>query len=67
MPLLEVIHASKKPATLDQKRALVKDLITIFRDVLGTPEGRLRVFFVPLGADDSIAGLLASDETDDQT
>lgn len=61
MPILEVVHAAQEPATLEQKQAFVRSTVEIFRDVLGTPDGRLRVFFYQLGLQDSIAGLLQSD------
>ena len=59
MPLLEVLHAAQEPASQEQKRAFARSAVEVFRDVLGTPDGRLRVVFYPLGWDDSIEGLLA--------
>lgn len=65
MPIIEVVHASKEPATVEQKQEFVRSTVEIFRDVLGTPDGRLRVFFYQLGWEDCIAGLLeSSDEPD---
>jgi phenylpyruvate tautomerase PptA (4-oxalocrotonate tautomerase family) len=61
MPILEVVHAAKEPVTTEQKRAFARSAVEIFRDVLGTPDGRLRVFFYPLEWEDSIAGLLEGD------
>jgi hypothetical protein len=58
MPLLEVIHATAQPASVEQKRALTREVVEIFRAVLGTPDGRLRVFFYTLDVEDSIVGLL---------
>ena len=65
MPILEVIQAAKEPATTEQKRAFARSALEIFRDVLGTPEGRLRVFFYPLEWEDSLAGLLESEPEED--
>jgi Tautomerase-like len=61
MPILEVVHAAKEPATTEQKRSFARSAVEIFRDVLGTPDGRLRVFFYPLGWEDNLAGLLEGD------
>ncbi len=61
MPILEVVHAAKEPASVEQKRAFARSAVEVFRDVLGTPDGKLRVFFYPLGWGDSIAGLLESE------
>jgi phenylpyruvate tautomerase PptA (4-oxalocrotonate tautomerase family) len=66
MPLLEVIHSSQEPATLEQKQAFVRSAVEIFRDVLGTPDGRLKVFFNQLDWEDGIEGLLGSEENDEQ-
>jgi phenylpyruvate tautomerase PptA (4-oxalocrotonate tautomerase family) len=61
MPILEVVHAAKEPATTEQKQAFVRSAVEIFRDVLGTPDGRLRVFFYSLDWEDCVAGLLEGD------
>jgi hypothetical protein len=66
MPLLEVLHSSQEPATLEQKRAFARSAVEIFRDVLGTPDGRLKVFFQQLAWEDGIEGLLVSEGDDDQ-
>jgi hypothetical protein len=65
MPVMEVIHAAEEPATTDQKRAFVRSAVEIFRDVLGTPDGKLRVFFYQLDALDGIDGLLKSGDDED--
>ena len=64
MPMLEVIRASEEPLTKEQKLAFVQDAIEIFRDVLDTPNGRLRLFFSNIEWEDSIVGLLEDDDTD---
>jgi hypothetical protein len=56
--MLEAIHATHKPATVEQKRAFTREAVQIFHDVLGTPDGKLRIFFYALDLEDSIAGLL---------
>jgi hypothetical protein len=65
MPVMEVIHAAKEKADTAQKRAFVRSAVEIFRDVLGTPDGKLRVFFYQLDYEDGIEGLLNSDEDED--
>ena len=65
MPLVEVIHAAKEPATSAQKRALAEDFVEIFKDVLGTSDGRLRVFFYPVNWEDSLDGMLEVEGDDD--
>jgi hypothetical protein len=65
MPILEVIQSAAEPATTEQKRAFARSALEIFRDVLGTPEGRLRVFFYPLAWEDNLAGLLESEPEED--
>jgi len=62
--MLEVIRASEEPLTKEQKLAFVQDAIEIFRDVLDTPNGRLRLFFSNIEWEDSIVGLLEDDDTD---
>lgn len=58
MPLLEILYASQEPASTEHKRVFARSAVEIFRDVLGTPDGRLRVVFYPLGWEDSLEGLL---------
>ena len=65
MPLLEVLHAAEEPATVGQKQAFARSAVEIFRDVLGTPDGRLKMFFHQLGWEDGIEGLLAHQTGDD--
>ena len=65
MPMMEVIHAAKQPATREQKRAFTQEVVEIFREVLETPDGRLRVFFHQLEWEDGIAGLLEDDSEPD--
>ena len=67
MPIVEVVHAAQQPATVGQKQAFVRSAIEIFRDVLGTPDGRLRIFYQHVAWDDCITGLLEhGDETDEE-
>jgi hypothetical protein len=64
MPILEVIHSTPEPVSVEQKQAFARAAVEIFRDVLGTPDGRLKVFFYQLGWEDCIAGLLDGDSKD---
>ena len=57
MPLLEIIIARAEPLVLQQKRAFAREAVEIFRTVLGTPPGRLRLAFYELRPEDSL-GLL---------
>lgn len=53
MPLLEVMHASQRRMTRDRKRAFIQETTAIFREVLGTPPGRLRVVIHNLEPEDT--------------
>jgi hypothetical protein len=44
--MLEVLRAADKPLTAAQKRAFAREATRIFREILGTPPGRLRLFFI---------------------
>uniref|UniRef100_A0A7C5VVP6 4-oxalocrotonate tautomerase n=1 Tax=Thermomicrobium roseum TaxID=500 RepID=A0A7C5VVP6_THERO len=57
MPMLEIIVARAEPLKLEQKRAFAREAVEIFRTVLGTPPGRLRLAFYELRPEDSL-GLL---------
>lgn len=57
MPMLEIIVARAEPLKLEQKRAFAREAVEIFRRVLGTPPGRLRLAFYELRPEDSL-GLL---------
>ncbi|RAQ98424.1 tautomerase family protein [Thermogemmatispora tikiterensis] len=46
MPMLEVLRAADRPLTAAQKRAFAREATRIFHQVLGTPPGRLRLFFL---------------------
>lgn len=61
MPILEVIHAAPEPAAVGQKQAFVHEAVEIFREVLDTPDGRLRILFYSLGSRDSLSGLIEQD------
>ena len=63
MPVIEVIHAAEEPATRDQKDQFMREATQVFREVLDTPDGRLRIFFYSLDDTDSNAGLLAENAT----
>jgi hypothetical protein len=59
--MLEVLLAQEEPVSSAQKRAFAQDTVEIFRDVLGTPDGRLRLFFNIIAWEDSIPALLETD------
>ena len=61
MPMLEVLLASEEPVSSAQKGAFARDAVEIFRDVLGTPDGRLRLFFNIVAWQDAIPALLDAD------
>ena len=58
MPMLEVVAMREEPLSLEAKRAFARAAVEIFREVLGTPPGRLQLAFFHLRPDDSL-GLLA--------
>lgn len=51
MPMLEVLRADDRPLSADQKRAFAREATRIFHEVLGTPPGRLRLFFLETAPD----------------
>jgi len=57
MPLLEVVYAREEPLPVEQRRAFAREAVEIFREVLGTPPGRLRLAFYHLEPEESL-GLL---------
>lgn len=67
MPFVEVIHASQEAPSKAQKQAFAREVVAIFRDVLGTPDGRLLLTFYNLDEEDSLAGLLKDDPPLDET
>ncbi len=55
MPLLEVIYARAEPLPVERRRAFVREAEEIFRAVLGTPPGRLRLAFYSLEPEESLS------------
>jgi phenylpyruvate tautomerase PptA (4-oxalocrotonate tautomerase family) len=55
MPMLEVVIARKEPLPLETKRAFAREAVEIFREVLGTQPGRLRLAFYELRSEDTLA------------
>ncbi|WP_112425835.1 hypothetical protein [Thermogemmatispora tikiterensis] len=49
--MLEVLYAGQKALSAEQRRAFADAAETIFQQVLGTPRGRLRLFFFDLSAE----------------
>lgn len=63
MPMLEVIHAAETPTAREQKRAFAQQVVALFKDVLGTPDGRLRLFFYDVDRGNCLPGLLEDEHT----
>ncbi|MFN3337055.1 MAG: tautomerase family protein [Thermomicrobium sp.] len=61
MPMLEIVVARKEPLAIEHKRAFAQEAVEIFRTVLGTPPGRLRLAVYELRPEDSL-GLLEEDD-----
>jgi len=58
MPMLEVLYQRREPLLPEAKQGFARAAVEIFREVLGTPPGRLQLAFFHLRPDDSL-GLLA--------
>ena len=54
MPLVEVLYARPEPFDRERKQAFARAAVGIFRDVVGTPPGRLRLAFQHLQPDDTL-------------
>lgn len=57
MPILEVVYAREDPLPRSKRRAFALEAVEIFREVLGTPPGRLQLVFYHLRLDDTLDGL----------
>lgn len=57
MPMLEVVRSGAESLSLEQKRAFAREAEQIFREVLGTPPGRLRLLYQQIAPEDTIEGL----------
>ncbi len=55
MPFLEVLVAREEPLPAERKRAFAQEAIEIFREVLATQPGRLRLAFYELRPEDTLA------------
>ncbi len=55
MPMLEVVIAREEPLSVERKRAFAQEVVEIFREVLGTQPGRLRLAFYQLRPEDTLA------------
>ncbi|MCX7622652.1 MAG: hypothetical protein N2Z82_02680 [Thermomicrobium sp.] len=64
MPMLEVVIAREEPVSVEAKRAFAREAVEIFREVLGTQPGRLRLAFYELRPEDTLA-LLEEPSPDD--
>ncbi len=54
MPLLEILYSREEPLPVERRRAFAREAVEIFREVLGTPPGRLRLAFYYLDPEDSL-------------
>lgn len=61
MPMLEVLRSAKDRLEPEKKRAFAKDATKIFREVIGTPPGRLRLFFLEMPWDKSLEEVMDDD------
>lgn len=57
MPMLEIIRSAPEALSLGQKRAFALEAEKIFQEILGTPSGRLRLFFQEIAPLNTIEGL----------
>ncbi|MCX2726535.1 hypothetical protein OO015_03395 [Thermomicrobium sp. 4228-Ro] len=57
MPMLEILIAREQPLPVETKRAFAREAVEIFREVLGTQPGRLRLVFFELKPEDTLAVL----------
>jgi phenylpyruvate tautomerase PptA (4-oxalocrotonate tautomerase family) len=57
MPMLEILIARKEPLPVESRRAFAREAVEIFREVLGTQPGRLRLVFFELKPEDTLAVL----------
>ena len=60
--MLEVITVSSEVDNHEGKQQFVKEAIDIFREVLGTPPGRLRLVITELDKANTIEGLASGAE-----
>jgi hypothetical protein len=54
MPLIEILYARSEPFDRERKQAFAQAAVEIFREVVGTPPGRLRLAFQHLQPDDTL-------------
>lgn len=62
MPLIEVLYSREEPLDRESKRAFAEEAVRVFREVLDTPPGRLRLAFHYLDPDDTLPALLRGTE-----
>lgn len=58
MPMVEVLCVRDEPLNVDRKRAFAEEAERILQEVLGTPAGRMRLFFWQTKPEDSHIGLI---------
>ncbi|WP_273888509.1 tautomerase family protein [Rubrobacter naiadicus] len=65
MPMVEVIHSAEDELKTESRRAFARRALEIFQEVLGTPPGRLRLFFSEVPRTHTIEGLLEEQSAED--
>lgn len=58
MPMVEVLYVRDEPLNVERKRAFAREAERVLEEELGTPRGRMRLFFQHTRPEDSRAGLL---------
>jgi len=58
MPMIEVLYVRDEPLNAGRKRAFAREAERILEEELGTPPGRMRLFFQHTRPEDSRTGLL---------
>ncbi len=58
MPMVEVLYVRDVPLNAGRKRAFAREAEKIFEEELGTPPGRMRLFFQYTRPEDSRTDLL---------
>lgn len=58
MPMIEVLYVRDEPLNTERKRAFAREAEKILKDELGTPPGRMRLFFQYTRPEDSRTDLL---------
>ena len=57
MPFVEIVHVTDNSVNCTQKQAFIKDIQSIFAEVLGTSKQALRIVFYNLDVENSSEGM----------